>query len=76
MTKYHIPAVNTPQIVEVPKGSSIFIDAPQRQKCGRPIGAKDKNPYKTKYNKEILSLLEPLKRIVMKTTIPIHFHVL
>ena len=30
VTKSHIPAVNTPQRVEVPKGSSISIDAPQR----------------------------------------------
>ena len=29
VTKSHIPTVNTPQRVEVPKGSSIFIDAPQ-----------------------------------------------
>ena len=44
----------------VPKGSSISTDAPQWQKRGRPIGAKDKNPRKTKSNKETLSLLEPL----------------
>ena len=47
--------------MEVPKGSSISTDAPQRQKRGRPIGAKDKNPWKTKSNKETLSLLEPLE---------------
>ena len=57
MIKSHLPYVNTPQIVEVPKGSSISIDAPQRQKRG--IGAKDKNPRKTKSNKETMSLLEP-----------------
>ena len=61
VTKSHIPAVNTQQGVEVPKASSIFIDAPQRQKSGRPIGTKDKNPQKTKSNKETLSLLEPLE---------------
>ena len=59
MTKCHIPTVNTPQRVEVPKGSSISVDAPQLQKRGRPISVKDKNPRKTKSNKEILSLLEP-----------------
>ena len=59
MTKSHIPAINTSQKVEVSKGSSIFIDAPQCQKRGRPIGVKDKNPQKTKSNKETLSLLEP-----------------
>ena len=47
--------------MEVPKGSSISIDAPQRQKRGRFIGAKDKNPRKTKSNKETLSLLELLE---------------
>ena len=47
--------------MEAPKGSSISIDAPQCQKRGRPIGAKDKNLYKTKSNKETLSLPEPLE---------------
>ena len=47
--------------MEAPKGSSISIDAPQHQKRGRPIGAKDKNPQKTKSNKETLSLPEPLE---------------
>ena len=61
MTKSHIPAINTPQRVEVPKGSSISIDASQSQKRGRPIGTKDKNPRKTKSNKETLLLLEPLE---------------
>ena len=61
MTESHIPPVNTPQIVEVPKGSSISVGAPQRQKRGRPIGAKDKNPQKTKSNKETMLLLKPPK---------------
>ena len=61
VTKSHILAVNTQQRVEVPKGSSISINAPQRQKCGRPIGTKDKNPQKTKSNKETMSLLEPIE---------------
>ena len=61
MTKSHIYAVSTPQKVEVPKGSSISIDASQRQKSGRPIGAKYKNKRKTKSNKETMSLLEPLE---------------
>ena len=51
VTKSHISAVNTPQRVEVPKGSSISIDAPQFQKRGRSIDAKDKNLRKTKSNK-------------------------
>ena len=59
--KSRIPAINTPQRVEVPKGSSISIDAPQRHKGVRPIGEKDKNPRKTKSSKETLSLMEPLK---------------
>ena len=59
MTKSHILVVNTPQRVEVHKGSSISVNAPQHQKRGRPIGAKDKNLWKTKSNKETLSLLEP-----------------
>ena len=59
--KSHILVVNTPQRVEVPKGSSISIDAPKFQKCGRPIDAKDKNLRKTKSNKETLSLLESLE---------------
>ena len=29
VTKSHIPVVNTPQIVKVPKGSSIYVNAPQ-----------------------------------------------
>ena len=53
--KSHILVVNTPQRVE------ISIDAPQLQKRGRPISAKDKNQRKTKSNKETLSLLEPLE---------------
>ena len=61
MTKSHILVVNTLQRVEVPKGSSISIDALQRKKHGRPIGVKDKNPWKTKSNKETLSLLKPPK---------------
>ena len=59
MTKSHIPTVNTPQRVEVPKGSSGSINVPQRQKLGRPISVKDKNLRKTKFNKETISLLEP-----------------
>ena len=55
MTKSHISAVNTPQGVEVPKGSSITINAPQRQKHGRPIRARKKS------NKETMSLLKPLE---------------
>ena len=47
--------------MKVPKGSSISINAPQCQKHERPISAKDKNPRKTKSNKEILSLLESLE---------------
>ena len=61
MIKSHIPVVNITQRVEVPKGSSISIDASQHQKHGRPISVKDKNLRKTKSNKETLSLLEPLE---------------
>ena len=66
MIKSHILAVNTPQRVEVPKGSSISIDAPQRQKHGRPIDAKYKNPRKIKSNKETMSLLEPLEEDLLE----------
>ena len=59
VTKSHIPIVNTPQRVEVLKGSSGSIDVPQHQKLGRPISVKNKNLRKTKFNKETLSLLEP-----------------
>ena len=48
VTKSHILVVNIPQIVEVPKGSSISI----RQKRERSIGVKDKNSWKTKSNKK------------------------
>ena len=73
MIKYHIPAINTPQRVEVPKGSSIFVDAPQRHKRREPIDAKDKNPQKTKYNKETMSLLEPLEEDCLEDENPSTF---
>ena len=73
MTKSHIPIVNTPQRVEVPKGSSISIDAPQRQKPGRSIDAKFKNPRKEKSNKETLSLLEPLEEDCLEDDNPSTF---
>ena len=59
--------------MEVPKGSSISTDAPQRQKRGRPISAKDKNPWKTKSNKETLSLPEPLEEDRMEENNPSTF---
>ena len=73
VTKSHIFAVNTPQRVEVPKGSSISINAPQRHKHGRPIGGKDKNPRKTKSNKETLSLLEHPKEDCLEDENPSTF---
>ena len=59
--------------MEVPKGSSISIDAPQLQKRGRHIGAKDKNSLKTKSNKEIMSLLEPLEEDCLEDDNPSTF---
>ena len=73
VTKSHIPAINTPQRVEVPKGSSISIDAPQCQKHGRPIGAKNKNPRKTKSNKETMSLPESLDENCLEDNNPSTF---
>lgn len=62
--------------MEVPKGSGISVDAPKHQKSGRPINAKDKNPWKTKSNIEPCHSLNLLKKIIVKTTILIYLHVL
>ncbi|XP_019159318.1 PREDICTED: uncharacterized protein LOC109156009 [Ipomoea nil] len=51
VTRSHIPAVNAPSRVEVPKGPSMHTDTPHRQKRGRPLGAKDLNPQKTRIGK-------------------------
>ena len=70
MTKSHITAINTPQIVEVPKGSSISINAPQCYKCGKLISVKYKNSRKTKSNKKTLSLLKPPEEDLLEDNNP------
>ena len=47
--KSHIPAVNVPIRIDVPKGPSTSVIASESQirlKRGRPLGSKDKNPRK------------------------------
>ena len=49
ITKWHIPAVNVPIRIDVPKGPSTSFVASESQirvKRGRPLGSKDKNPRK------------------------------
>ena len=49
ITKSHIPAVNVPIRIDVPKGPSTSVIASESQirlKHGRPLGSKDKNPRK------------------------------
>ncbi|XP_056694866.1 uncharacterized protein [Spinacia oleracea] len=49
VTKSHIPAVNAPVKIEVPEGQNeVANESKARQKRGRPIGSKDKNPRKRK----------------------------
>ena len=45
MTKSHIPAVNAPARIEVPKGQKAN-ESKTRLKHGRPIGSKDVTPRK------------------------------
>nr|AAS79613.1 putative copia-like polyprotein [Ipomoea trifida] len=62
VTRSHIPAVNAPSRVEVPKGSGMHTDTPHRQKRGRPVGAKDLNPRKTRIGKISQSLPKNFSR--------------
>ena len=48
MTRPHIPAVNTPARIIVPEGDVITNESKPRLKRGRPIGSKDKVPWKRK----------------------------
>ena len=51
VTKSYIPAANAPARIEIPKIKSENKDTHEsktRQKRGRPIGSKDKNPQKRK----------------------------
>jgi len=49
VTKSHIPAENAPVRIEVPEGQvAQASESTARQKRGRPIGSKDKNPRKRK----------------------------
>ena len=59
MTKSHIPAENAPPRVEIPTRPTAPFEPIQRQKRGRPIGAKDANPRKKKVANDNLSLLAP-----------------
>ena len=57
MTKSHILVANAPERVLVPTNDEKPIELETCQKCGRPIGAKYKNPQKRK----AVSLRESLK---------------
>ena len=46
--KSHIPTANAPERVVVPINDEKPVELETRQRCGRPIGAKDKNPWKRK----------------------------
>ena len=49
MTKSHIPAVNVPCKIKLPEEENKIMlanESKARQKRGRPIGSKDKNPRK------------------------------
>ncbi|XP_021760248.1 uncharacterized protein LOC110725086 [Chenopodium quinoa] len=49
VTKSHIPAENAPIKIDVPEGQAqVANDSKARLKRGRPIGFKDKNPWKRK----------------------------
>ena len=51
VTKSYIPAANAPARIEIPEIKSEDKDTHKsktRQKCGRPVGSKDKNPRKRK----------------------------
>lgn len=53
VTKSHIPAVNAPIKLDVPKGDNLVAnESNARLKRGRPIGSKDKNPRKRKGAKD------------------------
>ncbi|XP_019184046.1 PREDICTED: uncharacterized protein LOC109178951 [Ipomoea nil] len=62
VTRSHIPAVNAPSRVEVPVGPSMHTDTPHHQKRGRPLGAKDLNPRKTRIGKISQSLQKNVNR--------------
>ncbi|KAI3716045.1 hypothetical protein L6452_23090 [Arctium lappa] len=47
LTKSHVPAANAPVKIDIPKGQdNLSKESRARQKRGRPIGSKDKNPRK------------------------------
>ena len=70
ITKSHIPAINVPIRIDVPKGQSTSVIASESQirlKLGRPFGSKDKNPRKRstkndttkEFHEEIQDLINP-----------------
>ncbi|XP_021839106.1 uncharacterized protein [Spinacia oleracea] len=49
VTKSHIPALNAPIKIDIPAGQyQTASESTARLKSGRPIGSKDKNPWKRK----------------------------
>ena len=61
VTKSYIPTANAPTHIEVPAGQSTKIIANESmtcQKCGRPIGSKDKNSWKRKGANNQINIIE------------------
>ena len=78
VTKSHIPAVNAPVRIDVPKGqTSIANESTTQMKRGRPVGSKDKNPrkrkshiVKTDHKEEIKAQEEPCDITKIQEEIP------
>ena len=66
VTKSHILAENEPPYVEIPTRPTASFEPVQRQKRGRPIGAKDANPRKKKVANDNLLLLAPPEEAIPK----------
>ena len=63
ITKSYIPAENAPIRIDVPVGQ-IATEANTRQKRGRPVGSKDKNPRK---RKEVNTI--PVEKDIVETPV-------
>ena len=50
VTKSHIPVANVPSKIDIPTQQVVTNESGTRQKRGRPVGSKDKNPRKRKIN--------------------------
>ena len=48
VTKSHIPVANVPSKIDIPTQQVVTNESGTRQKRGRPVGSKDKNPRKRK----------------------------